>query len=107
LLAAQRGLAVECLRMGYPDGTIPSREHMSAILDAIDAALAAKQPIYIHCWGGHGRTGTTVSCYLIRHGATPQAAIDQLLALREPLPRHHYPFEGKQEDFVRSWQQGE
>src|SRR5690349_16671283 len=106
-LAAERGGSVECLRLGYGDGTTPARSHMSKILDTIDASLAANEPIYVHCWGGHGRTGTTVACYLIRHGASAQGAIDQIVAWRAALPRNHFPLEGQQEAFVRSWQAGE
>lgn len=106
-MAAAQGIQVECLRLGYTDGTTPTRQLMTKILDTIDASLAANEPLYLHCWGGHGRTGTTVACYLIRHGETPQAAIDKILAWRKPLPRNHHPFENKQEDFVRSWRVGE
>jgi hypothetical protein len=106
-LAASRGVSVECLRLGYADGTTPERAHMSKILDAIDASLAAGEPVYLHCWGGHGRTGTTAACYLIRHGLTPQVAIEQIVVLRKPLPKNHFPFEGRQEEFVRSWRAGE
>jgi hypothetical protein len=106
-LASGQGVSVECLRMGYPDGTTPERSQMSAILDVIDASLAAGEPVYVHCWGGHGRTGTTVACYLIRHGKTPQEAIDQIEEWRRPLPRNHFPFEGRQVEFVRAWRAGE
>lgn len=106
-MAAARSTTVECLRFGYPDGTTPTREHMRQILDTIDASLAAGEPIYVHCWGGHGRTGTTIACHLIRHGLSPQAAIDQIVAWRQPLPQNHFPFEGQQEAFVRTWRAGE
>ncbi len=106
-LAANRGLSIEWLRMGYADGATPERSHMRAILDTIDASLAAGEPLYFHCWGGHGRTGTTAACHLIRHGHTAQAAIDQIMAWRKSLPRNHFPFEGNQEAFVRSWSANE
>lgn len=106
-LSAAQGVAVECARMGWPDGTTPDRAHMQAILDRIDQSVAAQEPVYVHCWGGHGRTGTTVGCFLVRHGATPEAAIAQILAWREPLPRNHFPFEGQQEAFVREWRAGQ
>jgi hypothetical protein len=106
-LAASRGVSVECVRLGYGDGTTPERAHMSKILDLLDTSIAAGEPVYLHCWGGHGRTSSVVACYLIRHGQTPQAAIDQIVALRKPLPKNHFPFEGKQEAFVRSWRAGE
>lgn len=31
-------------------------------------ALAAGQTVYVHCYGGIGRTGTVVGCWLVRHG---------------------------------------
>jgi hypothetical protein len=107
VMAAQRGVTVECVRLGYADGSTPTRAHMHQILDTIDGSLAAGEPVYVHCWGGHGRTGTTVACYLIRHGMPAQAAVDQIMAWRQPLPRNHFPFEGQQAAFVHSWQAGE
>jgi hypothetical protein len=106
-MAAQRGTTVESLRLGYTDGSTPERRLMRRILDTIDASLAAGEPLYVHCWGGHGRTGTTVACYLIRHGMTPAAAIEQIEVWRKPLPRNHYPFENQQAEFVHSWCAGE
>jgi hypothetical protein len=106
-MAAQRGTTVACLRLGYADGSTPARGLMRQILDTIDASLAADEPLYVHCWGGHGRTGTTVACFLIRHGMTPDAAIEQITAWRQPLPRNHYPFEGEQAAFVHTWRAGE
>lgn len=106
-LATGRGIKVECLRMGYADGSTPQRAHMSKILDVIDSSLTAGEPLYVHCWGGHGRTSSVIGCYLVRHGQTPQAAIDQILAWRKPLPKNHFPYEDRQEAFVRSWRTGE
>lgn len=105
--SARAGTSVECVRMGFADGSVPNRELMSRILDAVDASMASGEPLYLHCWGGHGRTGTTVACHLIRHGHTPQEAIERILSLRAGLPRNHFPFEGRQEEFVRTWQPGE
>ena len=45
--------------------TIP---HMTRILDEVDGALADGGSVYVHCWGGIGRTGTVVGCWLVRHG---------------------------------------
>ena len=45
--------------------TIP---HMTRILDDVDAGLAEGRSVYVHCWGGIGRTGTVVGCWLVRHG---------------------------------------
>ena len=36
---------------------------MVAILDSLDTAIADEHTIYLHCWGGIGRTGTVVGCW--------------------------------------------
>ena len=50
------------------DFTAPRRDEMREILDLIDGELAAGGVVYLHCYGGIGRTGTVVGCYLVRHG---------------------------------------
>jgi protein-tyrosine phosphatase len=59
--------------------TIP---HMSRILDDIDAALAKGEGVYVHCWGGIGRTGTVIGCWLTRHGLEEGDAIRTIAGLR-------------------------
>lgn len=106
LAAAEGFAAVECSRIGFPDAGVPTPARMAEILDVLDGALRDQRPVYLHCWGGHGRTGTTVACHLVRHGATPEAAIRQLLTWRRVLPRNWHPFENAQESFVRDWRAG-
>lgn len=48
------------------------------VLDAIDAALDDGRNVYLHCWGGVGRTGTMVGCWLVRHGRTGEEALAQV-----------------------------
>ncbi len=48
---------------------------MRAILDAIDQHHEAGRVVYVHCWGGIGRTGMTVGCWLVRHGLAPAEAL--------------------------------
>jgi protein tyrosine/serine phosphatase len=45
--------------------------------------LAAGRNVYVHCWGGSGRTGTVVGCWLRRHGlAEPEEVLGVLQELR-------------------------
>jgi protein-tyrosine phosphatase len=34
--------------------------------------------VYVHCRGGIGRTGTTVGCYLARHGYGGEEALAEV-----------------------------
>ena len=68
------------------DGGTPSVEEMCSILDTIDAALEEGHTVYVHCWGGIGRTGTVVGCYLVRHGMDAVAALDEIARLRAGTP---------------------
>jgi hypothetical protein len=102
-LAADREIDMEFVLLSIPDASVPSIESMTRILDYLDASVEGRIPTYVHCWGGHGRTSTVVACYFIRHGMSADEAIERIKTLRRPLPKNHYPFEGQQESFVRSW----
>ena len=71
--------SVEYRRMSIRDAGVPhARSHMTEILDAIDDALARGRNVYVHCWGGIGRTGTVVACWLRRHGRSGEEALAEL-----------------------------
>jgi protein-tyrosine phosphatase len=108
-LAAEMGLEVELDRMPIPDTDIPTVKGMIAILDRIDQSIEQGRTLYLHCWGGRGRTGTVVGCFLARHGlAVGEAALGLLQELRQNDPISHMPSpETKiQADFIRSWPKG-
>jgi hypothetical protein len=83
-LAAVANTQVAHLRFPVKEVSIPSIDRMRSILDAIDLSLAAGRPVYVHCFGGIGRTGTVVCCWLLRHGlSTPGEVLGHLRALRQ------------------------
>jgi predicted protein tyrosine phosphatase len=106
-LAAGRGVAVAHTRLSIPDMGTPTPAHMLQILDTIDAALAEGQGVYVHCFGGIGRTGTVVGCYLVRHGADPAAALAEIARRREGTPDgdRRSPETEAQRQLVLTWQE--
>lgn len=109
LLEQAQAYGVEVSHQRFPIGDfgLPIPEQMNRILDAIDAALQAGRKVYLHCWGGIGRTGTTVGCYLVRHGRTGAQALGQLAAWWQGVPKSRYaprsPETEAQADFILQW----
>ena len=78
---------------------------MEAILAAIDGSLAAGRTVYVHCFGGIGRTGTVIGCWLVRRGTPGEEAIAQIARWREGTPDEAIPSPEtrEQRDFVLAW----
>ena len=106
--AAARHLAVEHCRMPIPDLGTPQPAEVTRILDYLDAALAAGRRVYVHCWGGIGRTGTIVGCYLVRHGQTGDQALAEIASRRQGTPDDYRlaPETADQRERVRNWPLG-
>lgn len=93
-LASERGIDVHYDRLTIRDMDVCDVAHMTRILDRIDEHLEAGRRVYVHCWGGIGRTGTTVGCWLVRHGSTGDEALEMVQELYGTTPqarRRHYP----------------
>ncbi len=87
-VAHSAGSTVIVERRPVKDMGVPDRLGMVRLLDAVDRALAEDRPVYVHCLGGIGRTGTLVGCFLIRHGLTAGHSVMKTLAA---LRRQHRP----------------
>jgi hypothetical protein len=104
-IATRRGIDVRHVRMPIRDVSIPTATEMEAILAFIIAEIEEQNPIYVHCCGGIGRTGTVVGCLAIETGARPESVLDDLAALRAGTERgtKRSPETEKQRHFVRDW----
>lgn len=95
---------IECLRFPIRDISVPSAPLMLVILDAMSAAVAAGKGVYVHCWGGVGRTGTVIGCWYVRNGATGDEALARIRQCRAGIERES-PETDEQRAFVRSWRE--
>ncbi len=110
-LASDRGAEIRYSRRAIRDMGCPSAADMHAILDEIDTAIAEGHVVYVHCWGGIGRTGTVVGCFLVRRGRDGDAALEEVARLyntmseRKRLNFPESPQTKRQREFVRTWQE--
>jgi protein tyrosine phosphatase len=109
-IANSMGREVTFERTPIRDGWVPSHGDMVAILDSVDSHVEREMPVYVHCWGGRGRTGTVVGCYLVRHGlCAPHEVVNQIRKLRKNTEDHDEPSPESRRQFemVFSWVEGE
>ena len=88
--------------------TPASIEQTSEILDTIDHHILHGEIVYLHCWGGVGRTGVIVGCWLSRHGFAGDAALGRLRVLWQECPkstRRNSPETKEQEQYIVGWQE--
>jgi ADP-ribosyl-[dinitrogen reductase] hydrolase len=104
-VAKAMGRPAEHRRMPIRDVSVPTTAFMREILDTMDAALAAGRTVYVHCWGGIGRTGTVVGCWHVRHGWPGEQALERVQALFDTTRKAGRPSPEavSQENMVRAW----
>ena len=96
-------------RFPIPDLSIPESSAATvAVLDTIDDHVKQGHVVYLHCWGGVGRTGVMVGCWLVRHGYKGQAALDRLHRLWRKCPKslnRKSPETKEQELYILRWEE--
>jgi hypothetical protein len=108
-LALERDVEVTYRRLAIRDMDVPPREHMDAILDHIELETAAGRKVYVHCWGGVGRTGTVIGCHLVRCGKDGDAALEAVAELWQFMSAEKRRWHGgspettAQRMYVRQW----
>jgi protein-tyrosine phosphatase len=65
-----------------PDMGVLGQEGYDEIVARIRDETFAGRTVYLHCWGGKGRTSTVVGCLLIDEGLDYESAIARIAELR-------------------------
>lgn len=63
-ISNERGIDISFLQIPIVDYSVTNKYSMNLILDVINSSLSRDRQIYLHCWGGHGRTATVLGCWL-------------------------------------------
>ena len=97
-------------RFPIRDVSVPkSIDEVKTLIEHINELSARNDGyVYIHCWGGVGRTGTIVACYLAQHMEHPtlENALLQLRTLFAEMPKsayRHTPETKPQVQFVQEF----
>lgn len=87
----QRNPKIEFFNYPITDMSVPTKKQLYDIVHHIQTLLTSKKRVYIHCWGGHGRTGVVVGALLIYNGYTPQNALAKIKEERMKTPFKEEP----------------
>ena len=109
--AARRNIDVDWFPLGIRDMSVPTSQRMAQILESITEQARRSPAVYIHCWGGVGRTGTVAGCYLVRCGRSGAEALEIVanrwgLMTEDKRRRHNgSPETDRQRQFVLDWRE--
>ena len=100
--AEMRGLYLRRINHPIPDRGIADDSVYEAILATIDEHRS-RGGVYVHCWGGVGRTGTVIGCLLAAGGHDHDSVVSKLTDLRSGTKKAHRrcPENGRQVDVIR------
>jgi len=108
-LEKETGRRLRRISLPVPDMRVPdSAETMETIMKEVRDSLVSDPAVYIHCWGGIGRTGTVVGCWLRECGLEAEDAlkrVQQLYSNHMPKVLIHpeSPQTREQKDYIRNW----
>lgn len=105
-MAREAGRVARMERFEIRDRSVPAPELMVEILAAIHAGIAAGGVVYVHCWGGKGRTATVVGCYLRQyHGENAEAVLEKIRGFTSHAREAFWPTPqtAEQCQFIRDW----
>lgn len=102
----QKGCEITCLRYPIRDLDIPTITQMRTTIEALNSILKEGGCAYLHCWGGIGRTGTVLGCFLLQNEIldhTTAISYISFLKRNTNIRNRMSPETIEQCDFVRYW----
>jgi protein-tyrosine phosphatase len=108
LLTEEAGSGTTYQRIPIRDESVPEEpKTMAEIIAAIHRGMAGSGVTYVHCWGGVGRTGLAVACWLQERGQTPDEALTELAdkwrSCAKSKWRPNSPETAEQVRWVKKW----
>jgi protein-tyrosine phosphatase len=80
--AENAGRRVHHFAHPIPDMGVVAHGGYDRILTRIRDEMNAGRTVYVHCWGGKGRTSTVIGCLLVDGGLDYESAIARIAELR-------------------------
>ena len=105
-LAHDRRISIAYDRVPIRDAGVPRPADLHGLLSRLKTNVDRGIPSYLHCWGGIGRTGTVVGCWLVEHRALEgKAALKRIAELRYGTPDRSWrsPERDEQAALVLGW----
>ena len=108
LLRKEGGSGTSYTRIPIRDESVPEQpKTMAAIIAAIDRGITEGGITYVHCWGGVGRTGLAVACWLQQRYQTSDEALtnlaDRWRSCAKSIRRPRSPETSEQVKWVKKW----
>ena len=82
LIAENAGRQLRHYAYPIPNNSVIDHQGYDEILGRIRNEIASGRIVYLHCWGGKGRTTTVVGCLLIDGGLDYDSTIARIAELR-------------------------
>lgn len=89
LAAKRRGLDLRVVHVPVPDMGVRPDDGYDEIIEAIRSATE-RGVVYVHCWGGIGRTATVVGCWLVDAGLSASEALGAIDERRSVTRKHFH-----------------
>jgi ADP-ribosylglycohydrolase/protein-tyrosine phosphatase len=101
--AAHVAAPMQHVSLPIRDFHAPTLAELIPMLNRIDDEIAAGGVVYVHCWGGCGRTGAVVASWLVKQGWSAESALDRYAELSRDVCGRRCPEQPSQFELVETY----